>query len=254
MLEYEAVKTNTGTGEGAGVSESVDSRVDQVLARETSADFSAVELYKELSDGRLWVDLYTDSSSSETNTDNDYLAGGIWIYVPDDANSLDDFEYGAFVDGNDPYPQDELVRVVGSAEFTGAATGVLADRSAGENTFFDAKVTLNMDWGSNSELGTISGTISEFEEDGILIDNSPMLTLMGPQGNTSANIGTDNSGFFTGDTVTSFNGETYTGKWGGQFYGGFAGFPPGSAAGTFGGATGTGDSAKSFIGAFGAFD
>ena len=40
--------------------------------------------------------------SEQTTPDTDYLAGGVWLFVPDDATSADDVVIGAFGDGNDP--------------------------------------------------------------------------------------------------------------------------------------------------------
>ena len=69
----------------------------------------------------------------------------------------------------------------------------------------------------------------------------------------SADIGSSNSGFFTGDTSMTFDGSDFSGKWGGQFYGNGADptDAPGSVAGTFGGATA--DGTEGFLGTFGAY-
>ena len=92
--------------------------------------------------------------------DTDYLAAGIWVYAPDNASSLDDYEYGAFADGSDPFVQNNLAGVTGTATYSAqdGATGVYADAEEGRNYFFDANVTLTANFGNGSELGTISGT------------------------------------------------------------------------------------------------
>ena len=189
--------------------------------------------------GDLWVDVYTDYTNDD---DTDYLAGGIWVYVPDGAMSLDDYEYGAFVDGNDPFSQSSLVGLTGTAVYDGEATGVYVDD---QNYFFDATATLTASFGDNSALGTIEGRIYDVEIDGQPVSGNPQLML----GNTD--IGNSDSGFFKGNTSMTFDGDTYAGKWGGQFYSNDGTNAPGSVAGTFGGAAS--DGSRAVLGSFGAF-
>ena len=193
--------------------------------------------------GQLWVDVYTDYGA---NGDTDYLSLGMWVYVPDGATNLDHYEYGAFADGNDPFSQNNLVSLSGTARYVGQATGVYAVKAIRTNYFFDAAATLTADFGADSTLGTIEGRVHDFEVDGVPISGNPQLTLGG------ANIGNSNSGFFKGNTSTTFAGDTFTGKWGGQFYSnGEPDGNPGSVAGTFGAAAT--DGSKGFLGAFGAY-
>ena len=79
-----------------------------------------------LAPGDIWIDVYTDH---EGGGDTDYLAGGIWVYAPDNASSLDDYEYGAFADGSDLFVQNNLAGVTGTATYSAqdGATGVYAD-------------------------------------------------------------------------------------------------------------------------------
>ena len=113
------------------------------------------------------------------------------------------------------------------------------------NYFFDADVTLTADFDDASNLGTIGGHIDNFSVDDELVEGDPTLNL------GTAGIGGDNSGFFTGDTDMVYEGENYTGKWGGQFFGNDDNTnPPGSVAGTFGAATS--DGANSVLGVYGA--
>ena len=193
--------------------------------------------------GQLWVDVYTDY---ETAGDTDYLSLGIWVYVPDGATNLDSYEYGAFADGNDPFSQNNLVSLTGTASYVGEATGVYAVKADARNYFFDAAATLTANFGAGSTLGTIEGRVHDFEVDGQPIAGNPQLML------GTANIGNSNSGFFKGDTSATFAGDTFAGKWGGQFYSnGESDGKPGSVAGTFG--AGTADRSKGFLGAFGAY-
>ena len=219
-------------------------------------DFQAVEFYRSLdtddltdvAPGDLWVDVYTDFDGNDID-DTNYLAGGIWVYIPDDGEA-DDYEFGAFADGAAPYPEAKIAGLEGTAAYTGGATGVYSYGTNGgrRNEFFDATVELMADFGT-SDAGSISGRIHEVEVDGEMVDSDPELML----GDATLNA---NSNFFTGDTTMTFDGENYAGKWGGQFYndpetGTDTADIPGAVAGTFGGANEGGD--KSFVGVFGAY-
>ena len=175
--------------------------------------------------------------------DPDYLAGGLWLYAPDDAGGTGDYEVGAFVDGNDPFTAANLDGLTGEAVYMGVddVIGVYTDSGEDRNYFFDASVSLTADFDDNE----ISGSIFDFYEDGELVAGSPTLTL------GTADIDTD-ANFFTGDTSMTFDGDAFAGKWGGRFYGNGANATdnPGSVAGTFGGANA--DDTKAFLGVFGA--
>ena len=176
--------------------------------------------------------------------DTDFLVGGIWVYVPDDATSVDDFTFGAFVHGEDPYTDSNLMGLTGQYTYTGNATGVYSVLADERNYFFDADVTLTADFEDDSTLGTIGGHIDNVSVDDELVEGDPTLNL------GSTNIGATDSGFFKGDTDMVYEGENYTGKWGGQFFGNDGSNPPGSVAGTFGAATS--DGANSVLGVYGA--
>ncbi len=200
--------------------------------------------------GDIWVDVYTDfQAEGSTDADADYLARGIWVYVPDDATNLHDYEYGAFADGNDPFVQDNLAGLTGTATYTGEdrATGLYANATEQQNEFFEADVTLTANFGHGGELGSIEGRIHDIETDGATLPGNPRLML------GSANIGASHSGFFDGDTSMAFEGKSFTGKWGGQFFsnGASSAETPGSVAGTFGAATENGR--ESFLGSFNAY-
>ena len=77
--------------------------------RGPSGDWNYIEMHKNLPAGQLWVDVYTNFGAA--GTDTDYLAGGIWVYVPDDATSVNEFEFGAFVHGAEPYIQKQSNRL-----------------------------------------------------------------------------------------------------------------------------------------------
>ena len=96
--------------------------------------------------------------------DTDYLAGGVWLFVPDNATSADDFVFGAFGNGNDPFRQSNLVALQGNARYAGEATGVYSEKSDGatEIGYLDADVALTANFGGQSELGTINGSLHSF--------------------------------------------------------------------------------------------
>ena len=211
--------------------------------------------------------------------DDDYLVMGYWLFVPEkwrdvagwplywglegfDKALYKDMEYGVFVDGNDPFRQENLSPLTGSATYTGwgfadyidtnidpeTGVGKAASLLLGTGLLLDARLTANF------ESGTVSGSLSNFRSmwdsdwahPTLLTDLPTSLTLK------SASIGNSHSGFFTGDTSMTFDGGRFVGKWGGQFYSnGEADGKPGSAAGTFGAATA--DGSRSIIGAFGAY-
>ena len=189
----------------------------------------------------------TDGTQMISVPDTDFLAGGIWVYVPDDATSVDEFTFGAFVHGEDPYTQSNLIGLTGQYTYTGDATGVYSVLAEESNYFFDADVTLTANFGDDIALGTIRGQIDNVSVDDELVEGDPTLNL------GSTNIGATDSGFFKGDTDMVYEGENYTGKWGGQFFGNDDSNPPGppgSVAGTFGAATSDGE--NSVLGVYGA--
>ena len=218
--------------------------------------YNGIEFYRSLADGELtgvpagdlWVDVYTKFGEGDV-TEDDYLAGGIWVYIPEDGGA-DDYEFGAFADGASPYPEGDVAGLTGTAEYNGEATGVYSYGTNGgrRNEFFDARVELTADFDTGT-AGEVNGRVYDVMVDDEMVDGDPELMLL------VADID-NNSNFFTGDTSMMFNQEAYTGKWGGQFYND----PepntnandeyPGSVAGTFGGATS--DSEESFLGVFGA--
>ncbi len=176
------------------------------------------------------------------------MAGGVWVRVPADATSVADYEFGAFVDGNDPFEQSNLAGLTGTATYSGEASAVYSVVSTGQNYFPDAEASLTANFGDGAALGTIEGRIHDITGDGPASDSYDGVVInLG-----SAAIGGANSGFFTGDVTTAGTDSPFTGKWGGQFYGNGAAAtdPPGSVVGTFGAATANGG--ESFVGLFGA--
>ena len=188
---------------------------------------------------------FTPGGNTQTTPDTDYLAGGVWLFVPTDATSAADYVFGAFGDGSDHFLQENLIALTGTATYRGDAIGVYSEKTTTTTDigYFNGDVELTANFGGGGDLGTISGSITNFEVDG----EADVGTLnLG-----TANIGSLNSGFFQGDVTGSDDERSFTGNWGGQFFGnGESDGRPGSVAGTFGGQST--DDAVNFVGAFGA--
>ena len=168
-----------------------------------------------------------------------------------DPEAAADYVFGAFADGSDPFTQSNLTGVQGTATYEGEATGVYSAEIAGSTGigYFDSDVALTADFGDGNDLGTIRGSMTNFEVDGEATDGRLDLG--------TANIGSQNSGFFKGSVTGSVTGtdadveRSYTGQWGGQFFGNEeTDGKPGSVAGTFGG--NSSDDSVNFVGVFGA--
>ena len=179
-----------------------------------------------------------------STSDTDYLAGGVWLFLPDNATSADDVVFGAFGDGSDPFRQSNLVALQGAARYIGLATGVYIDTSEDEGGYWDGNVVLTADFGGRSDLGAIRGSVTGLELDGERYSGSLSLG--------AADIGSSNSGFFEGRLSGNVEGVGLGGRWGGQFFGNSeADGKPGSVGGTLGGRSD--DRSASFVGAFGAY-
>lgn len=228
---------------------------ERVVSEATGITYQRRGLEKTFTDGAAFVDVYTDRLSA---ADTDYLVGGVWVFVPNDATALNDFEIGAFVDGPDAnLTPTAYLQTPATATYSGEASGLYlgADDGGEFGGEFGALVTLNAAFRASNP--TIGGTVSDFlvrdisEDVYSSIDGNPTLTLGAATIDTTAA-----GGFFTGDTSGSYTdgGVTYryTGKWGGEFYGNEAQ----DVVGTFGGNTANnpGDSSyrDTFIGAFAA--
>ena len=194
--------------------------------------------------GDGWIFIPSGSTRTVSNPDTDYLAGGVWLFVSDNATSADDVVFGAFGDGNDRFRQSNLMALQGTARYVGGATGLYADRSENEVGYWDGDVALTADFGGRSDLGSISGSVTGIESDGERYSGSLRLG--------AANIGSSNSGFFEGRLSGNVEGVGLSGRWGGQFFGNSeADGKPGSVGGTLGGRSD--DRSASFVGVFGAY-
>ena len=192
--------------------------------------------------------MYTDIGGP---MDADYLVWGTWVDVPENASVHEEVAHGVFSSGSDPFPQGNLLPLTGNARYRGSASGMYfepVEQPLGGYSF-EARVTLEADFGDGTSLGTIGGSIDNFrfqmDADGTRQARpGTMVTL------ESTAIGGANSGFFEGITTGNFQDSTpLSGRWGGRYYGtAETDGKPGSVAGTFGSA----NDDRGLIGAFGA--
>ena len=258
---------------GEGSAELRGFSVNNVVARETRSvngqtwvDLSLYRRYSgEVRDyfdprtgtkpGEVWVYVQTDADGDgdgipgelEDYPDTDYLAGGVWLYVPETVSSCQFYscnihQAGAFANGNDRFDGSEMDEVAGSATYEGRAVGVHADST--RIVYFEAKARLTANFGSEITFGSISGEVFDLAgKGGAGFSGTPIIQLNGTGlfGNSAA---------FYGNATHNDGSDDYTGEWGGHFYGnGRSDGKPGSAAGTFG--VTNGDGSKSYLGAFG---
>jgi len=216
--------------------------------------FRNIALDDVISDGdsrEYYVSIFTDHEGGE---DADYLAGGFWLYVPEDEAGA--VSFGAFADGNSPFSIVPFLDGGTSAAaatmaiFSGKATGICDCASARDATpaprVFEADAALTLTFGSSD---VISGTISDFIVDETSLgDTSPTIFLK------SVDLAGSNSssGFFTGDTSVVSGTGADAGKWGGEFYGSSSNALPGSVGGTFGATMTVETVTSTYVGAFGA--
>ena len=113
----------------------------------------------------------------------DYLAFGTWQYVPEDITANDDYEFGAFAGGGDPFLSLDLAaNLNGTATYNGSAHGMYytgrSSKTPGVGSF-DARVTLEADFGNlhTFDSGRLSGTVQNVRYDGAAPGFPAQLTL-----------------------------------------------------------------------------
>ncbi|MDE0202888.1 MAG: hypothetical protein OXK73_10705 [Rhodospirillaceae bacterium] len=121
----------------------------------------------------------------------DYLALGYWLYVPEDVTAADDYDFGVFASGGDPFEVTNLAGLNGSATYAGIVLGAYyVDASSGSPTsgLYDGSVTLNAEFGDGTETGTVTGTVSiEWSEElQSSLPSTVTLTSDNWKGNTEA--------------------------------------------------------------------
>ena len=189
----------------------------------------------------------------------DYLAFGHWLYVPDDVTDLDDYNFGVYGSGGDPYDAASLAGLTGTATYEGAAVGMyylngLSGRP--DVGSFTAEVALTADFGDGSATGFIDGQVSNFEYEGDVASSLPSAVDLTsnaysylpdgygvPQGSTNIfDTGWGNNpeawpgGAIAGWTEAGVGDVGWGGSWNAAFYGNDPNDPnahPTGVAGTF---------------------
>ena len=179
--------------------------------------------------------------------DSDWLAAGVWLTVPDDAEE-GDYAIGAFVYGNDPYkPSDSDAQTLeGTATYEGEAFGRYAEVD-GDHTEvgrFTANAELTADFGADNAMGTIDGDLTGFTANGqsedwdVNFEQAMIMKGMMPGADVDDPpvLDPDSALQFNGGASGHARGHALDGYWNGQFYGTpeMTTDHPGSAAGTFG--------------------
>jgi hypothetical protein len=155
--------------------------------------------------------------------DTDWLTAGVWLTIPDDEED-GDYAIGAFVYGNDPFVDDNLNALTGTAKYVGQAFGRYAERDGDhkETGAFTADATLTANFGEVGEspavAGVIEGELGNFMANGQMetwdVHFQEAMIVSGGTDSTPNNIVMFNSGA-TGHA----RGHALDGYWNGQFYG-----------------------------------
>ena len=197
----------------------------------------------------------------------DYLAFGYWLYVPDDVTDAEDYDFGVFASGGDPFEVANLAGLTGTATYAGSAAGAFyVGKSSGSPASgrFNASVALMAEFGDGTETGTVTGTVSGFDWAPEVASSLPAvvnLTSDNWKGNTEnyghsyaydmygivrgesnifdtprdPNANAFNGGHVLGRTEADVGGTYWQGEWSSAFFGNGASATdhPTSIAGTF---------------------
>lgn len=237
---------------------------DMVFYRKWTADdvdnLMYFDRYAAFGPGEIWVYAHTDADGDGDGTpgeqndreDSDYLAGGVWVYVPETFEECDntsqnapicnEYEVGVFVNGNDPFETSSMWALEGTATYDGRAIGIFSG-TAGQS-YFRANAEMTLSFGSSVDAGVIRGRIFDFVgENGSRMPGNPVVQLQ-------SGINFDNVEYVFGTTSHNDGTDSFTGQWAGRFYGSsHASGIPTSVGGTFGASTS--DGSKTYLGAFG---
>ncbi len=185
----------------------------------------------------------------------DYLLFGVWLDEVAEGDDAGADTFGAVAMGGEPFTANNVEALKGKATYSGPAVGAHHKMGSGVSSF-DGDANLTADFGDDTSVGTIEGTIDNISVDG----GDPMeekIYLV------EADL-SDGESTFEGKAVMGQQegpgqaDHTFNGTWSGGFFGNGEETTdhPGSVAGTFGvtSTTGTGDDAvtESYVGAFGA--
>ena len=170
--------------------------------------------------------MLSDVEIPGVDPDGDYLQFGYWVQATGDP--MNPYGISTFASGSDPYAEGKIAALMGTAEYSGRATGMFVTKTDGDPSHagqFTANAELKAYFGENmenminvNEAYTISGIVNGFEGDGVNSDWK--VDLLKARFTTPAYEGTSgdvqsHSGYradFTGPTT----GE---GEWRGAFFG-----------------------------------
>ena len=195
---------------------------------------------------------YLVSPSAEVPKVN-YLSLGSWLYVPEVGADLDDFRFGIFAGGDDAFAGANLPGLAGTARYAGKATGMYAEKV--DIDTFSADVEFMAEFGSTSESGRISGSVSDFElGSGKPSPLSELLLGFGDGlGNISPGWPGDNESPISGGFIggPAYSNDGWWGGWDAKFYGNDDADPTAHPT-AFAGAFGATDGERHIAGSFGA--
>ena len=188
----------------------------------------------------------------------DYMAFGYWLYVPDDVTDSDNYEFGMFASGGDPFETANLAGLTGTAIYAGDAVGKYYVDGLTDNPTtgsFTADVTLQADFGDSSRTGFIDGEVTKFDYEGDVASSLPATVTLSsdaysylftsfdvPQGSTNIfatpwlnNDAPWPGGHIGAEALGNADGEDWNGEWHAVFYGNGASPTdhPTGVAGTF---------------------
>ena len=139
----------------------------------------------------------------------DYMAFGYWLYVPEDVMTTEDYDFGVFASGGDPFEAAGIAGLAGSATYAGSAAGwfyVNKSSASPDNGTFTASVALMAEFGDGTETGTVTGTVSGFDWPAEVQSSLPA-TVELSSNNWKGN--TDSFGFnYTADEDGEVRGES----------------------------------------------
>ena len=202
------------------------------------------------------------ATTSQSVPTADYLVFGTWQYVPEDVTAADDYDFGAFAGGGNPFWSMNAAYLDGSATYLGSARGMYYTgrslRTASVGTF-EAQAWLEVDFGNMVEYGEVTGTVYDIIYDGApsdfpaQLDLDPSDIVSFPLDSVgSLYVGTEGIGAM-GEISGRQATPSWSGTWQAVFYGwdGIANSHPTGVAGTFGARNTTNDD-DGLVGAFGA--
>ena len=213
-----AIRENSNTTfrcamERLGRSDPEDNDVSTHLENAGESQFRGSALEGRVGESGILVALVTDIEGPD---DTDYLSLGTWTIAPDNVGDRDNYEYGVFVDGSDPFEQANIQPLQESATYSGLAAGLfIGGPNVSLNTDyghyavednFDGKLELTANFHSANDLGTISGSITE------LMVNETL--RVGTLNLGETNIGPRDSGFFEGTMSGLISDIGLSGTWG----------------------------------------